>query len=293
MESEGKITVKAAVISHIGNIRTNNEDNFFLDGTFMAYDQVNDGFRAELEKTAPFHLFGICDGMGGLEGGERASFIGVSEMKPLYASMEDDEIENRIREYAMKATERVLADAEENGKSQKEGTTMVLLYLHGKRGTVANIGDSRAYLLRDGHLTQISRDHSQVFQLMLQGKLTREQMRKHPRANAITHYIGIPKERINEQYIRYGTVELKSGDRFLLCSDGLSDLMSFEKIEEMLSSEDGPLPVTERLVLEALELGGKDNTTAMVIDISGEHFSECGGLPGMDETDPENAPTLN
>jgi len=293
MAAKGKITINAAAISHIGNIRTNNEDNFFLDGQVMAQNEVNTGCRVQAQWTDAFHLFAICDGMGGLEGGERASWIGVSGLKELYRPIEDGAFRDALRQYAMKATDAVLADSAKNGKNQKEGTTLALLYLQDETAYAANIGDSRVYLLRKRCLNQMTCDHSQVFQLMLRGELTREQMRKHPRANAISHYMGMPREKINESYIYEVKFDLAEGDRFLICSDRLSDLMSFEKIEEMLSAGDGPMQTAEKLVLEALELGGKDNTTVMVIDVTGKHLKEkpVGELPGMNQE--ENSPTAN
>jgi protein phosphatase len=294
MAAMEKITVNAAAISHIGNIRTNNEDNFFLDGQMMAQYEVNQGCCVQTKREDCFHLFAICDGMGGLEGGERASWIGVSGLQELYHSIEDDHFQNEVRQYAMKATDAVLEDAAKNGKDQKEGTTLALLYLHDETAYAANIGDSRVYLLRKGCLNQITRDHSQVFQMMLKGELTREQMRKHPRANAISHFMGMPRDRINESYIYFVKFDLAEGDRFLICSDGLSDLISFERIEEMLSTGDGPMRTAENLVLEALELGGKDNTTVLVIDVTGTHLKDkpVDELPGMD-LEEENSPTAN
>lgn len=294
MAARENITVNAAAISHIGNIRTNNEDNLFLDGKVMAPAEVNAGCRIKMKRSDSFHLFAVCDGMGGLEGGERAAWIGVSGLQELYRPIEKDAFREAVSQYAMKATDAVLADAAKNGKSLKEGTTLALLYLRGRTGYAANIGDSRVYMLRKGCLKQITRDHSRVFQMMLKGELTREQMRKHPRANAISHYMGMPKERINESYIYFVKFDLAKGDRFLICSDGLSDLMSFERLEEMLSAGNEPIQTAEQLVLEALELGGKDNTTAIVIDTDGDCLKEkpIDELPGL-EPEEENSPTIN
>lgn len=236
MSTENMITVNAAVICQTGNIRSNNEDNFFFDGDLMIPEEVNQGACVRTNRTAPYHLFAICDGMGGLEGGERAAYIGIRNMHDLYKPIEESSFQTAVRDYAMKTTAEILSDAEKTKKGDKEGTTMVLLYLAGSKGYVANIGDSRLYLLRKGKLQQISQDHSRVFKMMLRGELTREQMRKHPQANAINHYIGMPKEKITEDYIYYEAVRLMNHDRFLLCSDGLSDLMSFERLVEHSSN---------------------------------------------------------
>ncbi len=293
MSAENRITVNAAVISQTGNIRSNNEDNFFFDGELMTPDEVNQGACTRLSRTAPYHLFAICDGMGGLEGGERAAYIGIRNIRDLFRPIEEGRFQKAVSDYAMKATEEILADAEKTKKEQKEGTTMVLLYLAGSRGYVANIGDSRLYLLRRGKLCQISKDHSRVFQMMLRGELTREQMRKHPQANAINHYMGMPKEKIGEDYVHYETVQLMDQDRFLLCSDGLSDLMSFERLEEILSGGQTPMDTARALMAEALEMSGKDNTTIIVGDISGEFPPGPmeRELPGINEEEEEDSPT--
>ena len=284
MAKKSQITVNAAVISHIGNVRTNNEDNFYFDGMLMQPDEVNEGCSIRVSRTADYHLFAICDGMGGLEGGERASYIGVSGMKELYRPGLDTRFQEAVQEYAMKATDLILEDAANTGKGQKEGTTMVMLYMSGRKGYVANIGDSRVYVIRQGRLAQISKDHSVVFQKMLRGELTREQARKHPQANAISHFMGMAREKIHDDYVSYEEFDLVNGDRFLICSDGLSDLLSFERIEHILGSANTPIHVARKLVLDALEMGGKDNTTVIVGDISGNQLQvrAVSELTGMD-----------
>ena len=272
-EARGNITVNGCVISHRGCVRENNEDNFFFDGDRMLDDEVNEGasITAKIEK--PFHLFSICDGMGGLQGGERASAICVKDMDMLNVSMPANNIQKAIDVYADQACRKVYQDSLTIGEDGREGSTMALLYLAGGKAYVGNVGDSRVYLLRLGKLYQLSTDHSPVYQMMQKGQLTREQMRKHPQGNVIGAYIGMPEERKPKPYTAHFVTPLCEGDRFMLCSDGLSDLLSHDELQRRLGETKDPKTATTQLIWRALEMGGKDNTTVMVLDIS------AAGLP--------------
>lgn len=259
-----KIKVKCAVISHIGNLRSNNEDNFFLNGDMMRMEEVNGGAAVTYEGAAETHLFGVCDGMGGLEGGERASLIAVQGLNKLV------DLQGRPFPLAADAVMREISraverDGEENGKKQKEGTTAAVLHLTRQAAWAANVGDSRVYLLQNGHLKQITQDHSPIYQMMLEGKLTREQARKHPQSNAISHYLGMPADRQSRDFVFVRQLRIAQGDRLMICSDGLSDLVSHPRMEELLSRGE-TMDACRALVSEALILGGKDNVTVMVID---------------------------
>ena len=163
------------------------------------------------------------------------------------------------------------------GEAGREGSTLALLYLTGRYACVSNVGDSRVYLLRGNRLFQLSTDQSPVYRSMMNGEITREQMRKHPRGNVISAFIGMPAERKPSPYVNHRVVELCMGDRFLVCSDGVSDLLSHEEIRGRLTQEGAPKPTASVLVERALEMGGKDNTTCIVIDVRGA------GLPAVTE----------
>ncbi len=270
------IAVHAAVISHKGCVRGNNEDNFFFDGDLMPDDMVNDGavVRATLEKR--FHLFAVCDGMGGLKGGERASSIGVHALSRLNMYLSPNSLERAIDIYANEACKLVYEDSILMGEAGREGSTLALLYLAGDTAHIANVGDSRVYLLRMGSMYQLSTDHSMVYTMMLRGELTREQMRKHPQGNVIMAFLGMEEARKPKPFVMHYSCPLCKGDRFLVCSDGLSDLLSHEEIQAKLKEYADPYMAANQLVWRALEMGGKDNTTCIVVDVTGGKLPEPG-----------------
>lgn len=263
------MTVKTTVVSHIGCVRKNNEDNFYLNGDYMLANEVDAGAQVELVSSDPQQLYAICDGMGGLNGGERAALIAVETMDELNKRQEKGKIAAAIRHYADKASQLVYEDGQHSG-SKKQGSTMCMLMIHDNLGYVANVGDSRVYIVRMGELVQVSYDHTDVYRMLMQGQLSREQARTHPRGNVISRYIGQPKENRPNDFAYYRSLLLCNGDRFMLCSDGLSDLLTHEQIQHVLTTTRSSAEAVEKLISMALELGGKDNVTCMVGDIVGQ-----------------------
>ena len=272
MDTEMK--VQGVVMSMRGCVRENNEDNFFFDGDFMQDDAVNEGVTIRATVSKKFHLFAICDGMGGLNGGERASSIGVHALGDMNIYMPAKSVERAIDIYATETCKKVYQDSLLMSEAGREGTTLAILYLADGLAHVANVGDSRVYLLRMGKLYQLSTDHSEVYQMMLNGELTREQMRKHPRGNVIGAYLGMEESRMPKPYVTHLSLPVCRGDRFLLCSDGLSDLLSHEEMRELIDKETDISLVASRLAWRAMEMGGKDNTTIMVLDMMGNMYPE-------------------
>ena len=271
-ENAGEITLQTAVISHIGCVRGNNEDNFYFDGDWMKPQEVNQGTMFHTVSVRDHHLLGICDGMGGLEGGERASGLVAERLKMLDSLMPIQELPSKIDEFALKANEAVQEDAGKQGQKGKEGTTLVLAYLTGLTMHVANVGDSRLYSMRNGRLMQASMDHSEVFQEMLAGKLTMEEARTHSNANKIEHWLGMAPERISKDFVFHRSCSLCNGDRLMLCSDGLSDLLPQTQIEEIMATNASVMDAAKLLIQNALEMSGKDNVTVIVADVSGPHL---------------------
>lgn len=268
------ITLNVAVISHIGCVRSNNEDNFFVDGDRMESKEVNDGACIATTVKSPYHVMAVCDGMGGLENGERASFICINRLKELMTPLGELEIRNRIENYARGANKAVCDDNQKrNGVNKREGTTLAVVYINDKIVHVANVGDSRVYVRRLGQLKQVSRDQSAVYRMMLAGELTREQMRKHADSNKIDCYIGIPKERMSRDFVNHNSFMLCKGDRILICSDGLSDVIPEDEINRLMSAET-VREASRNLVDTALELGGKDNVTVIVAEAMDDDLPE-------------------
>lgn len=280
------ITVSAAAISHIGCVRSNNEDNFFFDGDFMPQSEVNSGTRINAVLTRPNHVFAICDGMGGLNGGEDAAAIGVESLGGLEKLLRPGtDLQARLHDFTADVSQKIFADGERK-KSGKQGATLALLILWDGVASVANVGDSRVYLLRLGSLTQISRDHTVVYTQMLQEKLTREQARKHPTGNRIYQYLGMPRSQIHDDFMYYRECALCNGDRFFICSDGISDLIPHERLTALLAAYSAPADAAAALVSAALELGGKDNATCIVGDICSPElpFATPADLAALDIT---------
>ena len=226
-----------------GKVRQNNEDALL----------VGDGG----DET----LFVVADGVGGFEAGEVASSIAIDVLRGLGP---DDSFEGAIEE----ANRRILAAGRGDDRLSGMSTTVVAARFGGTRREpvveVAHVGDSRAYLFRDGELKPVTEDHSLVAELVRSGDLTREQAFEHPQKNLITRALG------TENGVSVDTIVLpvEVGDRFVLCSDGLTDMVREEGVEEILARHpEDPEGAVRELLSAALEAGGNDNITVVVIDV--------------------------
>ena len=232
--------------THIGLVRESNQDA-------LEYGTLNN--------TAQYAV--VCDGMGGANGGNIASKIAV------------EVIGSRIREGFNEgcSAEHLLTSAMATAnagvfdRSQREealsgmGTTVVAVIVYNRIAYISHVGDSRLYLYRDGNLSQITRDHSVVQELVEKGQITEEEARSHPRKNYITRAIGV----VSEEYGEYDELELCAGDRLLLCTDGLTNEVSTADMCRYMH-----MPVEEAvqaLIRAALDDGGMDNITVALLDI--------------------------
>jgi len=225
--------------------------------------QVNQDCYGELELAdASMHLLVVADGMGGHRGGEVASRMAVDAMiEQVMASAHAPAV--RLRSAVEVAHARVMDASAENPRLRGMGTTLVaLLFGPGPQASFAHVGDSRIYRLRKGELVQLTDDHSIVGELFRAGRLTEEEARTHPQSNEILRAIGT--QGLVQPDVETFDVEL--GDRFLLCSDGLSGMLLRDELIEGLSIED-PARSVARLIEMANEAGGTDNITAMVAQI--------------------------
>ncbi len=236
-------------MSDIGQVREVNQD---YCGEF---DDPNTGRR----------ILVVADGMGGHLGGEVASKMAVETVAEIFAAGGDD-AEALLREALETANERVHKTAQEDMDLAGMGTTGVcLLFESGGRGFVAHVGDSRAYRFRAGQLEQITDDHSVVGALIRMGHITEDEAKLHPQRNEILRAIGT-----NEQVeVQVTPLELEPGDKYLLCSDGLSGFVSDADIADVLARMD-PEGAVRTLVQMANLEGGNDNITVQVAMIPGE-----------------------
>lgn len=210
-------------------------------------------------------LFAVADGMGGHEAGEIASEITVSTLAELAPSHLDAE---GLTAAVEAANYNVMKAPRQGIGRDGMGTTLTAAMLEGERLLIAQVGDSRAYLLHKGHLQQITRDHSLMADLIEAGQITPEEARVHPNRSVITRAIG------SDIHMRPDIYELNvdAGDRILLCSDGLSSMISNNAIESIMRRQSDAQHCADELVTAALENGGADNVTVVVADVPG--FSE-------------------
>ena len=207
-------------------------------------------------------LFAVADGMGGHAAGEVASEIAVRVLSELAPEHPDGEALGRAIEEANRA---VIQAAREGRGRQGMGTTMTAAMLEGERLVIAQVGDSRAYLLHQGKLQQLTRDHSLMADMIEAGQLTPEEARTHPLRSVITRALGSDAHLHPDIY----EINVETGDRLLICSDGLSGMIFDDQIENTLRRVQDPQRCASQLVNEAIAAGGHDNVTVIVADVTG------------------------
>lgn len=237
-------SVKArAAVSHVGKVRSTNQDS--------GYSGLN--------------LFVVADGMGGHAGGDVASALAIKRIAQADRSFDSPALASAAIDEAILAANHEISEAAiEHPQLTGMGTTVTALYLHDGTVTVSHIGDSRLYLLRGGELSQITTDHTFVQRLVDAGRITEDEARVHPRRSVLMRVLGDVE---SHPEIDTLTLTTHDGDRWMLCSDGLSGVVPFDEIRTLMSGDDGAKPVANRLVKEALEEGAPDNVTVVVIDI--------------------------
>jgi len=236
-------TPTSAAVSHVGKIRANNQDSGY----------------------AGAHLFVVADGMGGHAGGDVASAIAakrVAEADTDYPSARDAEF---ALQQALIAANSLLAETVfEHSELTGMGTTVSAVLRVGNELALAHIGDSRIYRFRDGELVQITADHTFVQRLVDSGRITPEEAAVHPRRSVLMRVLGDVDA---APEIDTGIFDTKPGDRWLLCSDGLSSYVTDDKMAAILSTVRTAQGAADRLVKESLDHGAPDNVTVVLVDI--------------------------
>lgn len=251
-----KYTVQAACGCHRGRVRANNEDNFFFDGKCL--EQENDGLKHPVwveETLKNGFCAAVFDGMGGENYGEAAAFAAAREMQRMTRSLSDYFVSERT--YLLKLSAQLndsILNVQKELYTDRCGTTMVALYYSSGYVYVCNVGDSRAYRLRNGEFLQLSEDH----------------VEKRPAAQnkkpLLTQHLGIdPKDIQIQPYIAKG--KIAKGDTYLLCSDGLTDMLTNAEICGILQTYQEPAECADKLIQAALEHGGRDNITVIICKI--------------------------
>ena len=242
--------LKYSGASHVGHVRANNEDSYFLP------DDAGSGY---------FYC-ALADGMGGHNRGELASSLAISYVKEKLHSAfsnENDQksVEDLLTETIQKANVKVYLGSLENEDSQGMGTTLTLLVLDAETIWVAHVGDCRAYIFRDQNLKQLTTDQTVVQKMLDAGSLTPEEINDHPSRNVLTQALGIP-EFLQPQII---SLPRHKHDKLLLCSDGLYGQVSDDEIKSIIKKVKEPSEACTQLIKLALDNGGEDNVTVLVI----------------------------
>ncbi len=255
-----KFLLRAAARTHVGKVREKNEDHFYLPG-YCWGDATQP--EAAFACSSPDRLFlaAVADGMGGEAAGEVASLLAVRALRPSAAN----QAEQTAQESIARANREICQEIKTNG-GRRMGSTLAALYIDRGRALCCNLGDSRCYLLREGKLEQLSTDHNKAKRMVELGVLTPEQAARHPSRHELTQHLGVfEDEMILSPAFR--PVGLLPGDVFLLCSDGLTDMAPEADLAACLGRTASPQEQAEALIRLALEGGGKDNVTAVVVQV--------------------------
>ncbi|WEV41957.1 Stp1/IreP family PP2C-type Ser/Thr phosphatase [Bifidobacterium sp. ESL0682] len=239
-----RLFLYSTTVSDVGTVRSNNQDSSF----------------------AGEHLVAICDGMGGHAGGDTASTIAIRSL----AHIEQSGAKNDVASIAsMMETSVMAAHDAIVGKAKRErtlagmGTTVTAVALVEGHWVVTHIGDSRAYLLRDGKIRRMTQDHSYVQHLIDTGRITEAEARNHPQRNVVMRVLG---DFDIDPHPDIAVFHAQPGDRWLLCSDGLSGVLEDDTLEQMLASVSDEEECAQQLVAMALKAGSTDNVTAVIAD---------------------------
>ena len=248
-----RYAIQAACGCHTGKIRKNNEDNFYFDGKCLEID--NNGLKHPVyieDALKNGRCFAVFDGMGGEQYGELASYAAARQMQTTTRNLTDFFIPEKayLTRLAMELDKKVNTIQAEK-QTEHIGTTLVSLYFSGRYVYVCNVGDSRAYRLRDGEFLQLSKDHVERY--------PGRESQKAP----LTQYLGVGSEDMEiDPYIAKG--EIKTGDLYLLCSDGLTDMLTNFEITDIMLNNDNVEDCVQALIQAALEHGGRDNITVII-----------------------------
>jgi PPM family protein phosphatase len=240
------MNVRVGAATDIGQVREGNEDSYLVEEP----------------------LYAVADGMGGHRGGEVASSLALETVQELF-----ERHEGTLTDQVVEANRAVFDRSQSDRNVSGMGTTLTAALIDGDKVHLVHVGDSRAYLLRGGQLSQLTEDHTLVHRMVMEGEITEAEAETHPHRSILTRALGVDE---NVQ-VDEGDVQVENGDRLLLCTDGLTGMVSEEEIQQIMLDAAEPQEAVDRLVKMANRAGGIDNITAVILD-----FGEVGG--GRDAT---------
>jgi protein phosphatase len=277
--SRRPLTVRSYGLTDRGKVRDTNEDQFLIAVLLKALQvQWTSLPQPEIQRSNDrSHLFVVADGMGGRAGGETASALAIDSVESFvleslkwFARCKGDEQDNVLADFQRSLSEaslRVQAEAAKHPELRGMGTTLTLAYSLNDELFVAHAGDSRCYLCRNRILYRLTRDHTLVDEMVQRGELSADEAKLHRLRHIITNAVGGGCPEIE---VEVHKLQLEAGDLVLLCSDGLTEMLSDEKISQILKAEPDPELACRQLVACANADGGKDNITVVVA-----HFDEA------------------
>jgi serine/threonine protein phosphatase PrpC len=258
------VRLSAYGTTHVGMVRTNNEDSFII-----ADLSAGDGAAGVWDGPRPLGdrgvLLAVSDGMGGAAAGEIASAITVESLASWLGEQDGRRGTDELIEEAIVEANRNVFDAAQDTERKGMGATLTAVLVRGSVAYIAEVGDSRAYLIRGGRIRQVTRDQSYVQMLVDQGLITRDQAEFSPYKNVILQAMG-QRPHVD---VAIGRLELRRGDQFILCSDGLSGKVEDRELREALAESESFEVACRRLVNLANSRGGEDNITIVVAEVTG------------------------
>ncbi len=244
--------LEIGVATDVGQVRTENQDHYCVLATDPATEAGRKGTMVV-----------VADGMGGHSGGQVASHTAIDAITETFLKTEKSSLRDILEEAIFAGNRAVREKAQDDAKIRDMGTTCVALLVRGEHVVTAHLGDSRCYMFRGGDAEVVTRDHTYLNQLIDIGLLTPEDAEGHPDKNIITRCVGMS----DDLEIEFNHRQLLEGDVFLMCSDGLSNLVRMDEMHQLIG-EMAPQEACDRLVAMANDRGGDDNITVAIVRVN-------------------------
>ena len=253
-----------SAITDVGRSRTTNEDAFSITdlASGKTLEAVGTDYTVDIQERGV--LLALSDGMGGAQAGEVASALVLDSLQQAMTRDARGAIHEQLESAVQRANRNVFEEAKSENRHGM-GATLTALFVRGDEAYIAEVGDSRAYLLRKGRLRQITRDQSLVQMLVDRGVMSAEEARTSPSKNVILQAMGLRRD----VRVAIARLRLRRGDRFVLCSDGVSNPVTDPELQQIVTQSD-PRAACETMIALANERGGEDNQTAIVADLLGD-----------------------
>lgn len=258
------IRMLVSALTDVGRARFSNEDAFAVNDLASGKTIDASGADQSIDVQERGVLLALSDGMGGHQAGEVASALVLETLQAALQDHDKGAIHEQLEQAVVRANDSVLTAAKDRDRHGM-GATLTAVFVRGGEAYIAEVGDSRAYLLRKGRLRQITRDQSLVQLLVDHGVMSAEEARKAPGKNVILQAVGLSAD----VRVAIARLELRQGDRFLLCSDGVTNAVTDEELREIMTGSK-PRAACETMIALANDRGGDDNETAIVADLGGD-----------------------